>query len=344
MKRLFVLLLSIGLFSSYLVGQSLHYTYWEHAPLAVNPGMAGSFKGTIRASGIHRSQFTHQTWADIGGEYNLPFRPRGKDWITASLSLAQDVSGALSYTYQEFRLGGTYHLALDKKVTSDLALGIQMVGANASVNPMGNDLTRVQLLSVENDMDPDINNLLMSVNGAEDPSAGWNDWRAGLVYTKRGKKGSFTQFGIQAASVLPTPAGFAGERQTELDPRIGGFFLMDRMINKKVSILPAAFAQFRGPASEIMLRAMMGYELAAKDDIRIKGGLGYRLGNVGDTAQLILGADYKEWIFGLAFDVIASNRHIAEGQTLGAVELSAMKTFIIRKKPKVKPVIFCPRI
>jgi hypothetical protein len=191
--------------------------------------------------------------------------------------------------------------------------------------------------------DPDIR-ALMTQNNGQDPNASWGDLRVGLAYTKRSKKGR-TQFGIQGANILsPEAALSSGNTLARLDLRIGGFFLMDRMINKKVSILPAAFAQFQGPASEIMLRTMMGYMVGANNDIRIKAGLGYRLGNIGDTGQLVFGGDYQDWKFGLAFDVITSQRITGGGQALGAVELSAMKTFIIRKKPKVLPVIFCPRI
>lgn len=339
---LFIALLSLFVGST-LQGQALHYTYWDHLPLAVNPAMAGSYEGTIRASGIHRSQFTWQTWADLGGEYNLPFRPRKKDWITASLAVAQDISGSLGLSYQEFRIGGTYHLALDKKVTSDLALGVQFVSSSTAIGLEGDNLTRVQLSGAADD--PDIRAATMG-NMAEglEANASWGDLRIGLAYTKRSQKGQ-TQFGIQGANILsPEAAVSSGNRLARLDLRIGGFFLMDRMINKKISVLPALFAQFQGPASEIMARAMIGYSILGDDNIRLKAGLGYRLGNIGDTGQLVFGGDYQDWKFGLAFDVITSQRITGGGQALGAVELSAMKTFIIRKKPKVKPVIFCPRI
>ena len=75
-------------------------------------------------------------------------------------------------------------------------------------------------------------------------------------------------------------------------------------------------------------------------DFRGSVGLGVR--NLRDVI-VYLGAEMKDIQVGFAYDLNIDSRAIGSSG-LGGFELSAKYIGKIYKKPKVKPIIFCPRL
>ena len=352
---------TIVLLGSFTVGaQDFHNTFFELNPLAVNPGLAGSFAGTIRGSGLYRDQYRSVTanpymTLDLGIEYNLPFRPRGRDWIAAGLAMTRDGVGTLGLSRNTFRLNAAYHLALDKDARSDIALGIQAMSNSytldgASLDPMTDNgaVTAFMLrgLGVDADITQLRNSAMMgggsNMNENQDPNTSYTDYSAGLVYSSRAKSGNLFRIGAAVANVLSPNRGFITEQgpASDLDMRLSAFATMERRMGKAMTLEPALLFQNMGPSSELILHGIVGYMLPNRDTpFKIKGGLGYRFG---DALAFMAGADFKDWKVGLAYDINVSGLTPASN-TFGALELAVQRVFTIRKKPEVKPVIFCPR-
>ncbi len=89
---------------------------------------------------------------------------------------------------------------------------------------------------------------------------------------------------------------------------------------------------------EIVVQGRVGQPM--NDNLSINGGLGLRMG---DAVQVLLGADYKQYKFGASYDVNISGLSAASS-TIGGFELAMIYTGIINKKPKLKPIIICPRL
>lgn len=345
-KLLFLVMLCIGVS---LHAQNLHHTYFEFAPLYVNPALAGGYEGTLRISGMYRDQYRSVTGApfmtfDGGVEYNLPFRPRKKDWIAAGVSFSNDRAGTLQRQRNVFRMGAAYHLALDKKAMSDIALGVQFVSNSFSVSRIPMDASRPgRTLMADMDIAA-FNERINSGSGGnmgnnEVLDGSYSDYVVGLVYTKKTKSGSSFRIGASGSQFVNTNQGLLNSRD-ELPIRIVGYVHMERMLNKTYSIEPAILYQNQGQANELVMHGIVGYNMNKEYLLRLKAGLGYR---VSDAAQVLLGADYKDWKFGFSYDLNISSLTPATN-TFGGFELSVMRQININKKPDIKPVIFCPRL
>ncbi|MBL0100857.1 MAG: hypothetical protein IPP49_13160 [Saprospiraceae bacterium] len=59
--------------------------------------------------------------------------------------------------------------------------------------------------------------------------------------------------------------------------------------------------------------------------------------------MIYIGAEFKDIRVGLAYDLTLSSATIAD-RSVGGFELAARYLGKIYKKPKPKPVIFCPRL
>jgi hypothetical protein len=100
-------------------------------------------------------------------------------------------------------------------------------------------------------------------------------------------------------------------------------------------VTPSVLFQSMGKASEVALQALLGYKIPAQNTV-VRGGLGYRLG---DAMEVLVGVDYKDLRVGLSYDLTLSQLRAPNN----AFELAVSYIARIYKRPKIDPVIFCPR-
>lgn len=312
----------------------LHFTQFEMAPLALNPGLAGDFRGTYRIGGIYRDQWFFMNdggssfkTLDLFVDVNAIRGFRKQDWVSVGLgydALDQGGSGRLKNNYS--RLNAAYHLSFDKKQNSILTLGVQRMSRTTKINTWeiihgrGKDGTDIQ----------EFNNSA-GENGIE---GDYSDWVLGLTFNQRNAT-SDLMIGVKAGHMISTRF-VLGNANSELDPLISAFANYTFAINDVMRIAPSLLYQSNGPASELVVQGRVGYAL--NEDLAINGGLGMRMG---DALQFLVGADYKQYQIGASYDFTISDLSNAGG---GAFELALNYTGIIRKKPKVKPIIICPRL
>ena len=87
----------------------------------------------------------------------------------------------------------------------------------------------------------------------------------------------------------------------------------------------------QGPFHETILASRIGYVLNKEDNISVNAGISARLG---DAFIALLGMDYKNYRFGLAYDVNSSNFQAATNKR-GAIEVCLL--YIIKKPPVFTP-------
>ncbi|MCB0646447.1 MAG: hypothetical protein KDC49_07270 [Saprospiraceae bacterium] len=340
------LLFSLLLACIYGNSQDIHFTYFEFAPQSVNPALNGLFAGSYRASGIFRDQYQNtgvQGYRTIEAAIDAPVIRgfRKQDWIGIGASFDKDTRGAFKFSDTYSRMGLTYHLALDAKQTRILSIGAQRNGVNRRLNiPTGSENTFVQLSGQNSD--PDLNNLQQMAetggSGAPAVQGSYSDWVGGLSFTNRTKQGQM-MLGVAATHFLKENAAFTGTYNIPL--RITGFFTYEGSINPKTSLEPGLIVQSQGDAFELSAHMVTGYKISQTSPLVVKGGLGFRTGTA--SAQVLLGAEYKNIKAGFAYDIPLSGYANASG-IQNSIELGVSFIGIIKKTPKPDPIVTCPRL
>jgi type IX secretion system PorP/SprF family membrane protein len=318
--------------------QDLHFTQFQFAPLTVNPALAGAYSGSYRVGGIFRDQYRSvatNAYQSVDFYVDAPILRgfRAKDWIGIGVGMdIFDKAGAVGYKNSFYRINGAYHLSLDEKQTSIFTLGLQFNTASVSVNRLDPSDTRGG--TAQGDLDVTAFN---SKADGQNISEGYRDYILGLMYNKRGKD-SDLKIGIAAAKVLGSELRL--NQLEELDMRITAFGNYTMQMNDKTSFSPGFLFQKQGPASEIVVQSQLGYLIKPDKGMKINGGVGYRFG---DALQFMVGMDIKDLRVGVAYDMNISALSGASG-TVGGFEIGVAYYGKIFRKPKIKPIIVCPRL
>lgn len=327
----------------------IHFTQFEMAPIQLNPALSGDFQGTYRIGGIYRDQWfsvidnSFKT-ADLFVDVNVIRGIRKQDWVSVGLGYSvidqtgtfgqSEEGGSQGLKNNFFNMGVAYHLS-NKKRTDIFTIGVQRSSVSSTFNLLVPSDARSGLLAVPTSMDVMNFNEQQNEDGKLDGS--FSDWKIGFVYNKRGKKTDF-KIGISGSRLFNARFTVGGLR-SDIDPLIAAFAEYKMPMGKSgMWIKPSLLYMNQGPANEIALQGRIGKPM--NEDLTINGGLGFR---VGDAVQVLLGADYKQYKFGLSYDVNISGL-TAASSTVGGFELAMIYQGNINKKPKVKPILICPRL
>ena len=349
LRLLLGVLIFSGLCMQDILGQGVHFTYFQFAPQSVNPAQIGAFQGTYRAFGIFRDQFQgggvngYRTF-EVSVDAPIINGFRKQDWIGVGLSMNVDSRGVLRLRDTYTRIGASYHLSLDKKQTNIITLGGQLVSISRRFNSADvRGLTRFQLENSTLDpTDPDIINFQNrgggGMSGDQNPQASFSDWVGGISYTNKGKNNNFT-VGFAMSSFLNANVSFIGFEDTPA--RYSAFAQYVAKISKKMTIEPAFFTQFRRDASEITANTLVGIKIKEESDTVLKLGLGARTGTL--SGQFLAGLEHNGWKAGFSFDLPVDGYSKAPGLD-NAFEICVGYLGIIKKKPKLTPIMVCPRL
>ncbi len=319
-KLLFIFLLfSTG----HLMAQDIHFTQFQMAPMNFNAAQTGLFNGTARIGGIYRDQWSIYKTPSVYIDAPI-LNIMKKDWLGIGFSAIKDEAGSAKLNYTGAKLSVAYHHAFDKKRKTVMSIGAQYGLMGRSVNKEalrfgdaissgGTSLDDPKITDAKfKEIDAGIN-LRSILSKTADMSIG-----VGLNHLNAPKNG-------QVDKGYKLPMRMIAHAQVNMD------------MGKKWILSPALLFQKISTVSELELQGVGTYKM--NPDWNLRGGLGYRLG---DAAQVILGATYKDLNVGFAYDVGVSGTNSAL-KNVGAFEIAANYIFKIAKKPVVDPVIFCPR-
>jgi len=281
--------------------------------------------------------------ADLLVDVNVIRGLRKQDWVSVGLGYSvidqagsagstEDNGGGISNNF--FNMGAAYHLA-DKKRSNIFTIGVQRSSVTTTAQRLVIGDTRYSI--VEQNLSMDANNFNQQANMDGDLEGSFSDWQFGLTYNNRGKESEF-KIGVSAARLF-NPRFNVGSSRSDIDPLIAAFAEYQLPIGGAGTwIKPSLLYMTQGPASEIVVQTRVGRSM--NETLALNGGLGLR---AGDAVQVLLGADYKQYKIGASYDINISGLSAASG-TIGAFELGLIYTGNINKKPKVKPILICPRL
>ena len=335
-----ILILFLGLGAVATTAQDVHFTQFRMAPLTLNPALAGAFSGSYRLGGLYRSQWSSFTTPSFYIDSPITQGARKQDWIgvggvfvsdkaQVSAPLGDDANGKPgSIKRTGFLATVAYHLSLNKKQTNVLSAGFKV--GTVGVQAADDFIYESTLLGGGggprfNEMDKpktflDISGGIALSGKAE---AGGNYYRMGV---------SVNHIGAKRVSLSPSSGGGRGGANQDLWIIGHGEYGMD--FTDQILFDVAGMAQFLGSASEIAVQGRIGYRVT--DETLARVGVGYRLG---DAAAVLLGLEHKSVRVGFAYDLNLSSLTTPNS----GIEFAVSYIGKIFKRPKIDPVIFCPR-
>ena len=90
-----------------------------------------------------------------------------------------------------------------------------------------------------------------------------------------------------------------------------------------------------------MFNTKIGYKYNKEKNDKVKAGLGFRTGTF--SAIFLIGGEIKGINFGLSYDLPLSGYANAPG-TQNGFEFGASYIGFLKKTPKPKPIVICPRL
>ncbi|MGA0231489.1 MAG: PorP/SprF family type IX secretion system membrane protein [Saprospiraceae bacterium] len=362
LRYIFVLLAFLGLCE--LDGQDVHYSYYQFAPTIISPAFTGAYYGNIRATAITRGQWFNVRAPQENGNQgfsstslfvdgNLPFGLKEDDWISLGINiLIEGNTAGIFDTKRSFNgLSAAYHLSLSKKANSVLTASFKYgsYGLGFTPNSSANSPWSLQN-GVGIQDDDDFTNMISGISNNGDIQDNANDLAIGFMLTTPVGKNSDMRIGIASDHLLQPrlkqdttsntgPNVGQGDRLTR---RFNAYVQYFTDLSEKLTLNPSIVYQGMGPAKNILLQGLIGYTPNPSQDVTLNFGLGVRIADNMDV-PIYVGADFKDWRVGLAFDTNVSGLTTATGNA-GAYELAVSKIFSWEKKTKVNPKFICPRL
>jgi len=332
----------------------------------VNPANAGAFSGSYRVSGIYSDKqlaITPNRFQTLTVSADAPIIRgiRKQDWIGVGVQADLIGDSGSSFTPPNentlnpsalqsmtfIKVGLAYHLSLDKKQTNILTLGVQYSNGNRGYNRLTQNDARVFPQAKLLDLD------IQEFNGNQSPgggaganpndriSQGIKDWSSGILFNAR-RKNSDLKLGIALEGIFRPIVSFVQTKDSTENKYRGINFHgeYDMTINPRVHIIPGFYYYNLGPATAFNVNTHATYHLDPEKDLKLTAGLGTR-----NLRAIIFyaGAIIKDIKVGVAFDMDISTA-VLGSNNVGGFELCASYMGKIYKKPKPKPVIFCPRL
>lgn len=331
-----------------LSGQDLHFTQYNMAGPQLNPASTGDFYGSFRIGGIYRSQwyngFGTTLFATPMAYIDAPVYKgfRKQDWFGVGMMYSQDNAGTLRIGRTSFLGSLSYHFSLDKKQKHVITIGYQW----------GNHGFQVKNLQDANPEDQILGGSTIDMINPEAES--YQGSNLGLKFNSQLAAGSRLSIGaglfrLTRARVSLLQSGGGAGASTRIPSRFVIHGGLEQEINSQFLVMPSFLLQSQSGSGdmELLIQAMGGVRLPLKDQPKEKpqevlamAGLGTR---IGDALQVLIGGQYGPYRVGLAYDINTSSLSEAT-QNVGGVEIAVSYVAVIKKKPKPKPTIFCPRL
>lgn len=338
-----------------LQAQDIHYSLFNMSPLTMNPGLTGSFYGTVRVGGIYRGQWYNVS--DATGFETPSFYAdapivrgfRKNDWVGVGIAVFNDKAGSVKLRTNASLISAAYHLGLGKDGNNVLTLGLQAGSVSRRFSQ-----TRLELADQWDATNGGFQSGTSMDNIAMEGRNKGNyvDIGAGLLFRSKGKDGSLLELGasfnhanqgdesfLGSSGGTGTGGGNNKKEENKRPYRITTHAKYEWMLNEKWSAAPTALFQTTKGATEVALQAWGGYLLKPEVPIKLNFGLGYRFG---DAAQVLAGLDYKDLRVALSYDINTSPLNTATNYQ-GAFEIAAWYIIKIFKDPEVKQAILCPK-
>ncbi len=335
--------------------QDLHFTMFDFSPMYLNPALAGAYSGTYRIGGIARQQWSVPAGTSDAFRTGSIFIDspiirgiRKQDWIGVGIGFDYDQVGEVSVKSSLSRIGASYHLSLDKKQTNIFTFGVQLENASRTLDltdaRSGAALANAGRWATLND-DPSLLALVQSggsQNGEPSLDGTYRDVIFGLGYRSKIGRTNSLSLGL-ALSQLFNPDQSVAQGRFELPTKITFHGQYRFLLVPRLTMTPGVIVQKQSNTWDRGVQTVFGYLFKPEKGLVLNGGLGFRAVNA-SALQFILGAEIKDLRFGLSYDMQLAGDIATASNTVGGFEIGVAYVGRIYKKPKVKPLIICPRL
>ena len=319
--------------------QDIHFTQFGAVPLTVNPAQTGLFSGSYRIQGLYRTQWN----SGVKNGYQTPVINldvpingfRKEDWIGLGADFYSDKAGTAVLSSQLIAIDAAYHFALDKKSESAFSAGFKIGFAQRSIN---RDALRFQDAIIAGPGGVSADYALINAAGKT-----FTDMAFGLNF--RGVSGNklktIYNIGVSAEHLLGPSANYfePNSKVSELPRRFNIHATADVPLGNIFAVYPGAIIRYTSTQTEIQGYVLGGLKVNPKENIELRAGLGYR---VGDAAQIIGGIIYGNIRASVAYDFTVSDLR-SNNVAKDGFEIAVGYIGSITKKPAPPPVILCPK-
>jgi type IX secretion system PorP/SprF family membrane protein len=346
-----------GFLVTSLKGQDIHFSQFNLSPLTLNPALTGSYEGTARIGGIYRDQWRSvlvNPYKTPSFYFDAPIIKglRAKDWVGVGMTVVSDEAGSSELKTGGSYLSAAYHLALDDKRKNMLTIGVQGGRFQRSVN------MNSQELRFADELPKEIGGGGLGIGaGANRDIQGevnFFDSSVGLLFRSRLADGNALDLGFSAYHVIggrygliqntkdpvdpPKPGGKVKNTNTKRPMRLTLHGTYLRNLSESLFVEPSFLMQSTGGAAELALQLLFG--LPIKENVNLRFGPGYRLG---DAGQIFLGIDYEQFRAGISYDInVSALRSASKYQ--GGFEIGGYYILKIYSKKEVPTRILCPQL
>lgn len=340
-----VCLLSMGS----TIGQDEHFTRYDFTPTFFNPANTGNFYGSFRAGILYREQArtfyeaqdvnpntpttgtsSNYTTPTLFLDANFGLGFSAGDWTSFGLTILSDKAGDGELSNSSYMLNAAYHWSLDKKRRNVFTFGAQY-GRNALTIDPTQFTPESWFLNNENDP-------IFGTDPKEE-SFSFSDVNAGVTLVSKIGKTNRLEMGVAVGHLLPSEFSFGGSNfQNEIDLRINAHVQYKFLVSDGFALEPVLY--FSTMAGATNMQAQLNSAIRLNENTALTAGLGYRFG---DAAQLLVGMNFGLWKVGIGYDHTVSDASDANNG-LGAFEVGISKIIFWNKKPKIDPVLLCPRL
>jgi type IX secretion system PorP/SprF family membrane protein len=339
MRFKFILFTVFSLSSLVLIGQDARYSQFYASPSNLNPTMVGVMPGTLRVSGIYRSQFgavSSNPYSTYAAAVETRLLGAKSDQIGLGLQVQNDIQGYAQLGLLQINASANYQKMLGtprfsaRSGSSFLVAGVQLGYGQRSIN-WNRFSTSAQFNTTAGTYDP-------TTSTGEALSASprsFMDFGAGLMfYSVRGKRNSY-YLGASAYHLNGPNIGINGttdKLMARYNVHGGAEFLLGGVNSRSpFSFLPSGLVMIQGPSLETTLNTAFKYKRNAQSEIAFRFGVAVRgVSNVSSSWGLesfvgLVGLEVGRTQFNFSYDAnISSLSPVTNGR--GAFEASIIYT------------------
>lgn len=323
---LFVIAL-IGLSSTKLSAQDIHFSQFYMSPLNLNPAMTGVMNCTKRAVINYRNQWAPSLGSNAyntqSASYDVKLSVGQNDFFGVGGTMWNDVAGESRFGTTQGRLSFSYSKKMsgNNKSSHHLVVGADAGMTQRRINP--SDLRWPSQHDGNGGFDPTLSGEIIPNDNIT-----YADLSAGLLWFSNLSKENNFYIGAAMHHLNQANVSFLGvvaSLFTRTTVHGGGQFYM----NKKMSVLPGFIVMFQGPHREYNVGSSVRWKIgnARANNSNFQLGLWYRSGvndNQGwhtDAAIVSSRMDFGNYGIGFSYDLTLSKlRDAAVGN--GSFEFS----------------------
>lgn len=336
MRKSIIIAIIWTLWSLTLKGQDIHFSQFNHFPVAMNPAQTGLFFGDIRVAGIYRNQWfsvpVNYHTAGIAADMKFWTNRRGTVNTSGGFILQFDRAGDSRFTAYQIGWNQALGIRMGREKRSTLQVGFYVGGLFRTM--AWNQLKFDEQWNGDQ-YDPNI-------QSTENLNSQWInklDIGTGIAYRWAKNRRNFFTIGLGMLHINRPQQSWFGQNDVRLNVRYSAQSRGQIKLSSRIDLVGDVVYQRQDTKQEIAFGLFPKiYVLqSGKSWMAVNAGLFYR---VNDALWPMVGLDYNELTLNLSYDINLS-RFQSATRSNGGFEISIIYT-LERVKKMDNSYKYCP--